>query len=60
MNLAPDIQEALLFLPEVGEGKDVVTERKMRTVVANCGWGKQRAVWRTTVFTARIPKNVRP
>ena len=46
LSLAPDIQEALLFLPEVAGGKDVVTERKVRKVVAKTAWGKQRAVWR--------------
>ena len=47
LNLAPDIQESLLFLPEVGEGKVVVTERKLRKVMAEWRWSKQRAVWRT-------------
>ena len=44
LNLAPDIQEALLLLPEVAEGKDMVTERRVRKVVAEWRWGKQRAV----------------
>ena len=46
LNLAPDIQEALLFLPKLGEGKDGLTERQVRKVVADWRWGKQRAVWR--------------
>lgn len=46
LNLAPDIQESLLFATEVVEGRDVVTERGVRKVVANTRWGKQRAVWR--------------
>ena len=50
LNLAPDIQEALLFLPEVAGGKDVVTERKVRKVVANYRWAKQRAVWRGITY----------
>lgn len=46
LNLAPHIQEALLFLPEVVEGKDAVTERKVRRVVAEWRWEKQRIAWR--------------
>ena len=45
LNLAPDIQEVLLFLPEVVEGKDGVTERGLRQVVTEWRWGKQRAMW---------------
>ena len=30
LHLAPDIQEAILFLPEVTEGRDPVTERGVR------------------------------
>jgi len=38
LNLAPDIQESLLFLPHVERGKDSVTERELRpiTAVADC------------------------
>ena len=34
MNLAPDIQEAILHLPKVREGRDPVTERDLRAIVA--------------------------
>ena len=40
--LAPDIQEALLFA-EVPPGRDAVTERAMRAVVAAGSWRAQRA-----------------
>ena len=43
--LAPDIQEALLFLPRVECGKDPVTERDLRAVVADVDWGRQREMW---------------
>ena len=46
LNLAPNIQEALLFLPPVESGKDAVTEREMRAVVAEVDWGRQRGMWR--------------
>jgi hypothetical protein len=42
--LAPDIQETLLFLPRVVGGKDPVTEKELRPVVAEVEWGRQREV----------------
>jgi len=50
LNLAPEIQEAILFLPPVECGKDPITERDVRPIVAVANWKKQRALWgaRTT------------
>ena len=45
LNLAPEIQEALLFLPRVERGKDPVTERELRAIVAVRGRRKQRRMW---------------
>jgi hypothetical protein len=45
VHLAPDIQEAILFLPRVTSGKDPITERDLRSVVAIPEWAKQRRVW---------------
>jgi hypothetical protein len=47
LHLAPDIQEALLFLPPVEKGRDPVTERDLRAIVAQADWTKQRQIWRT-------------
>lgn len=44
-SLAPDVQEAILFLPRVEAGKDPVTERELRTIVAEVEWGRQRGRW---------------
>ena len=44
--LAPDIQEELLFLPLVTSGKDPVTERDLRPIVAEVDWGRQRRMWK--------------
>ncbi len=44
-NLAPDIQEAILFLPRVDEGRDRVTERDMRSISRSLDWGVQRERW---------------
>jgi len=46
LDLAPDIQEALLFLPRVECGKDSVTERDLRAIVREVNWQKQRRVCR--------------
>ena len=47
LHLAPDIQEALLFLPRVERGRDPVTERELRAVVAEAEWGRQRRTVRS-------------
>jgi hypothetical protein len=43
--LAPDIQEQILFLPRVTDGRDSVTERDLREVLTNLMWGEQRVQW---------------
>ena len=43
--LAPDIQEAILFLPAVKCGSDPIVERDVRPIAAEPDWGKQRALW---------------
>ncbi|MGC6444293.1 MAG: hypothetical protein ACON4H_16700 [Rubripirellula sp.] len=40
--LAPDIQEAILMLPKVHEGRDTVTERDLRRITRSLDWGVQR------------------
>ena len=43
--LAPDIQEEILFLPRVMKGCDPVSEQKLRPVVREIAWARQRAMW---------------
>jgi len=38
--LAPSIQEEILFLPKTERGRDAVTERELRSIAAEVGWGK--------------------
>ena len=40
--LAPDIQEAILMLPKVHEGRDMVTERDLRRITRSLDWDVQR------------------
>ena len=43
--LAPSIQEAILDLPPVTNGRDPVSERALRRIVAEPDWDEQRALW---------------
>ena len=45
LNLAPDIVEAILFLEPVKRGKDPITERELRPIVAVADWKRQRRLW---------------
>jgi alkylated DNA nucleotide flippase Atl1 len=49
LHLAPDIQEAVLDLPRVVGGRDPITERGLRPLVATPDWPAQRALWRALV-----------
>lgn len=46
LHLAPDIQEAILFLPLVESGKDPIGEHHLRRLVSIIEWDRQRAAWR--------------
>lgn len=46
LNLAPDIQEAVLFLPLVESGRDPIRELHLRPIAATPDWRKQRTMWR--------------
>jgi hypothetical protein len=43
--LAPDIQEAILFLATRERGRDALTERQLRPIAATAKWSKQRKLW---------------
>ena len=45
LHLAPSIQEEILHLPLVHSGRDPITERKLRPVVVERDWAKQRELW---------------
>lgn len=44
--LAPEIQESLLFLPRVTQGKSAITEKRLRPLVKIDDWNEQRKLWR--------------
>ncbi len=45
LNLAPDIQEELLYLPEVIQGKAQIHERLLRPLTRETDWRVQRRLW---------------
>jgi len=45
LNLAPDIQEELLFLAPAPRGKDRIHEKMLRPIAAEIDWTKQRTLW---------------
>ena len=46
MNLAPAIQEALLFLPKTVQGHDRITEKQMREIAQLIDWERQQDLFR--------------
>jgi hypothetical protein len=49
--LAPDIQEAILFLPRTERGRDPVRLWQLQPIAATLDWRKQRRTW--AQFTRR-------
>ena len=43
--LAPDIQEAILFLPRVERGRDPILLRQLQPIALVPDWRKQRRMW---------------
>ena len=46
IHLAPDIQEALLFLPPTVRGRDAIILADLLPIAATLDWRKQRRLWR--------------
>ncbi len=53
LNLAPDIQEEILFLPRTTTGRDRVKERDVRPIAATPHWHRQRRMW-TKLISERM------
>lgn len=45
LNLAPDIQEEILFLPRTVKDRDPILERELRPIAAVPHWHRQRKMW---------------
>ena len=46
VNLAPDIQEAILFLPRTQRGRDPVILSDVLPIATELDWKRQRRAWR--------------
>ena len=44
--LAPDIQEAILDLPRTMRGHDPIVETRLRSIVREISWARQRELWK--------------
>jgi len=55
--LAPDIQEAILFLPRTTRGRDAIKESDVRQIATVPDWRKQRQLW-TKICEQRLPDQV--
>jgi hypothetical protein len=45
VNLAPDLQEALLSLPRTERGRDPIHLRLLQPIASTIDWKKQRRLW---------------
>ncbi len=54
LNLAPDIQEELLFLPRTVKGRDPIRERHLRPIAAVMDWCKQRRMWKALLADQQV------
>ena len=45
LNLAPDIQEHILFMPPTAKVRQALPERRIRFIAAVPDWRKQRRMW---------------
>lgn len=44
--LAPDIQEAILFLPSITSGRDPIILRDLQPIALTPNWREQRRLWK--------------
>jgi hypothetical protein len=52
--LSPRIQEEILFLPKIYKGKDMITERNIRTLVKIPFWQVQMKNWRNHLKSVQL------
>ena len=45
LQLATNIQEAILFLPRTERGRDPIILRQLQPIASNLDWEKQRRMW---------------
>ena len=55
LNLAPIIQEEILFLPRTTSGRDPIGERDLRSITAVADWRAQRRMWKDLLIERTAP-----
>jgi hypothetical protein len=58
LNLAPDIQEAVLFLPRTEHGRDAMHLALLQPIASTIEWRKQRRLWRELARTHGLATDV--
>lgn len=53
-NLAPEIQEELLFLPRISEGRDTLILRQFQKIAARLSWREQKREWKLLKAAAEL------
>jgi hypothetical protein len=56
VQLAPDIQEAILFLPRVERGQDPIILAQLQPIAAALDWRHQRRLWRSLCDRAGVAR----
>jgi hypothetical protein len=54
VNLAPDIQEAILSLPRTEHGRDAIYLAQLQPIALTIDWRKQRCLWRELAMAHRL------
>lgn len=54
LQLAPEIQESLLFLPRTQKGRDSIREIMIRPIAAEPDWRNQRRLWKCLAFDKQV------
>ena len=54
LSLAPDIQEAILFLPASERGRESITERDLRPIAAALSWKAQKQMWHSVLTSIGV------
>jgi len=54
LNLAPDIQDEILFFPRTVKDRDPIRERDVRPIAAVLHWNRQRKIWKA-LLKERMP-----
>ena len=57
LNLAPDIQETILFLPRTDRGRTSIILAELQLIAAVMDWGRQGRMW--AVLPLSLPDGLR-